>query len=51
MWTSDDVSEIQQMALSIKPDIKLYAIPFGLQIEKGPDVIVEHLVDQISLIL
>lgn len=47
MWTSKDVAEIQQNALSIKHDVKLYAIPFGLQVEKGPDAIVEHLLERI----
>jgi hypothetical protein len=51
MWTADDVAEIQRTARSIKPDIKLHAIPFGLQIEKGPDAIVEHLLEQIPQIL
>lgn len=51
MWTADDVVEIQQLAQSTKPDIKLHAIPFGLQIEKGPDAIVEHLLDQIPSML
>ncbi|EUC40260.1 hypothetical protein COCMIDRAFT_30772 [Bipolaris oryzae ATCC 44560] len=51
MWTADDVVEIQQTAQSIKPDIRLHAIPFGLQTEKGPDAIVEHLLHQIPLLL
>lgn len=51
MWTADDVVEIQQLAQSTKPDIKIHAIPLGLQIEKGPDAIVEHLLDQIPSML
>jgi hypothetical protein len=51
MWTAGDVQEIQQTARSIKPDIKLHAIPFGLQIERGPDAIVDHLLDQIPRML
>ncbi|KAK6844162.1 hypothetical protein PG995_014272 [Apiospora arundinis] len=51
MWTAEDVSEIQQTARSIKPDIVLHAIPFGLQVDKGPDAIVEHLLEQIPRLL
>jgi hypothetical protein len=51
MWTAGDVQEIQQTARSIKPDIKLHAIPFGLQIERSPDAIVDHLLDQIPRML
>ena len=51
MWTTEDVAEIQQTARSVKSDVKLHAIPFGLQIERGPDAIVEHLLEQIPLLL
>lgn len=51
MWTADDVVEIQQAAQSVKSDVKMHAIPFGLQVERGPDAIVEHLLEQIPLLL
>ncbi|KAL5390048.1 hypothetical protein DPSP01_002105 [Paraphaeosphaeria sporulosa] len=51
MWTAQDVVEIQQTARSVKSDVKLHAIPFGLQVERGPDAIVEHLLEQIPLLL
>ncbi|KAL1601771.1 hypothetical protein SLS60_006686 [Paraconiothyrium brasiliense] len=51
MWTTEDVTEIQRIARSTKPDVKLHAIPFGLQIEKGPDAVVEHLLEQIPRLL
>jgi hypothetical protein len=43
----EDVTEIQRQARPIKTDIKLHAIPFGIQIEKGLDAIVEHLLEQV----
>jgi hypothetical protein len=51
MWTEDDVVQIQQTAWSVKSNVKLHAIPFGLQVEKGPDAIVEHLLETIPRLL
>ncbi|KAJ4304481.1 hypothetical protein N0V90_000007 [Kalmusia sp. IMI 367209] len=51
MWTEEDVAQIQQTARSVKSDVKLHAIPFGLQIERGPDAIVEHLLETIPRLL
>lgn len=43
MWTAEQAAEIQGIAKKIIPDIATYAIPHGLQVERGPDAIVEHL--------
>ncbi|CAD6449277.1 ea675b3a-e9d9-472e-b3e1-e31ff217dbed [Sclerotinia trifoliorum] len=43
MWTSTESSEIQSIAQTTKPGIKTMAIPHGLQVEKGPDAVVEFL--------
>ena len=51
MWTQDEADAIQAMAREAKPDIVTYAIPFGLQVEKGPDAIVEHLCSSIPAVL
>ena len=51
MWTEEDVAKIQQIARSTKPDIRLHAIPFGLQVERGPDAIVEHLMEKVPQLL
>ncbi|KAL5406263.1 hypothetical protein PMIN03_007916 [Paraphaeosphaeria minitans] len=45
------IVEIQQTARSVRSDVKLHAIPFGLQAERGPDAIVEHLLGHMSLLL
>lgn len=42
---------MQAISRSIVPDIKTYAIPFGLQVELGPDAIVAHLKEQIPILL
>lgn len=51
MWTPAEAEKIQQIARSIVPHIKTYAIPQGLQVEKGPDAVVEHLVEKVPQVL
>ena len=51
MWTIEESREMREIAKSIIPEIKTYAIPYGLQVEKGPDAIVDHLKEQIPLLL
>ena len=51
MWTPEESAEIQGIAREIVPDIKTHAIPQGLQVEKGPDAIVEYLKEQIPKLL
>lgn len=51
MWTSEEAKEIHSLARSIVPDIKTHAIPNGLQVERGPDAIVEYLVESVPSLL
>lgn len=51
MWTVEESNEMREIARSIIPDIKTYAIPHGLQVDKGPNAIVEHLKEQVPLLL
>ncbi|RDW75352.1 hypothetical protein BP5796_03798 [Coleophoma crateriformis] len=43
MWTKEESDEIQKIAKETVPGIKTMAIPQGLQVEKGPDAVVEWL--------
>jgi riboflavin synthase len=43
MWTPQESDEIQRIARETVPGIKTMAIPQGLQVEKGPDAVVEFL--------
>ncbi|KAM5360456.1 hypothetical protein ACJZ2D_013734 [Fusarium nematophilum] len=49
--TPDEADRIQNLARSIVPDIKTHAIPTGLQVERGPDAIVEYLVEKVPPLL
>lgn len=51
MWTSEQATQIQAIAHEVRPGIKTYSIPHGLQVEKGPDAIVEHLVENVPKLL
>ncbi|EEU37429.1 uncharacterized protein NECHADRAFT_51317 [Fusarium vanettenii 77-13-4] len=51
MWTAEEAQQIHSLAKSIVPDIKLHAIPTGLQVEKGPDAIVNYLVEKVPPLL
>jgi hypothetical protein len=51
MWTEEEARKIHSLAKSIVPHIKLHAIPTGLQVEKGPDAIVEYLVEKVPMLL
>ncbi|KAF5627232.1 uncharacterized protein FTJAE_9317 [Fusarium tjaetaba] len=51
MWSAEEAEQIHSLAKSIVPDIKLHAIPTGLQVERGPDAIVEYLVEKVPPLL
>ena len=43
MWTKEESDEIQRIAKEAVPGIKTMAIPQGLQVERGPDAVVDIL--------
>jgi hypothetical protein len=47
MWTPEQSQEIQQIARESKPGITTLALPQGLQVDKGPDAVVDYLVEQV----
>ena len=51
MWTPEESQEIQTIAKETRPGIKTNAIPQGLQVERGPDAVVEYLIRQLSSII
>lgn len=46
MWTPEESDRIQAIARETKPGIKTMALPQGLQIEKGPDAVVEYIMEK-----
>ncbi|KAF3353069.1 hypothetical protein VDGD_02536 [Verticillium dahliae] len=51
MWSAEEAAEIQKIAREIVPEIKTHAIPQGLQVKRGPDAIVEHLLEEVPKLL
>lgn len=51
MWTVEQSSAMIESAKRLKPDIRTYAIPYGLQVANGPNAIVEHLKEQVPKLL
>jgi hypothetical protein len=42
MWTPSESEEIQRIARETVPGVKTMALPHGLQVERGPDAVVEY---------
>ncbi|KAI1863410.1 uncharacterized protein JN550_009521 [Neoarthrinium moseri] len=51
MWTSEEAAQIQAIARSIKPGIKTHALPAGFQVKRGPDAVVEYLLEKVPPLL
>lgn len=51
MWTAEQSAAILKSAKETIPGIKTHAIPFGLQVNDGPDAIVKHLEERIPELL
>lgn len=51
MWTPEESTRILQIAKDNVPGITTHAIPEGLQVEKGPEGVVEYLKEHIPRIL
>jgi hypothetical protein len=51
MWTSEQAEQIFRIAKELQPSVRTHAIPYGLQVERGPDAIVEYLEEEIPKLL
>ena len=51
MWTPEESALIQKIASDNIPGIITHAIPQGLQVERGPDAVVDYLEEQIPRML
>lgn len=47
MWTPEQSQEIQRIAHEAVPSIKTMTLPQGLQVQKGPDAVVEYLIEKL----
>jgi len=44
MWTPEEAEKIQDIAKQTKPGIRTMALPQGLQVQHGPDAVVEYII-------
>ena len=51
MWTNAEVQKIRTVAEENRRGIAIYALPRGLQVEQGPDAVVDHLVQHVPSLL
>jgi hypothetical protein len=51
MWSSDEAAKIREFAENERPGVKTHAIPQGLQVERGPDAVVEYLLEVMPSLL
>ena len=51
MWTPEESEKAQSIAREAVPGIKTMALPPGLQVEKGPDAVVEYIKDALPRLL
>lgn len=51
MWSPQEAAEIREIAEREVSGIQTHSIPQGLQVEKGPDGVVEYLLETIPALL
>ncbi|KAL1841828.1 hypothetical protein VTJ49DRAFT_6505 [Mycothermus thermophilus] len=51
MWTPDEARQIIAIAKEIVPGLRTFSLPQGLQVEKGPDAVVEYIKEHLPSIL
>ncbi|KAF1967808.1 hypothetical protein BU23DRAFT_583697 [Bimuria novae-zelandiae CBS 107.79] len=51
MWSPKEAQKIRAIAERESPGIRPHAIPQGLQVETGPDAIVEYLLEKVPPLL
>lgn len=51
MWTPEEAQDIIAIAKEIVPDLKTFSLPQGLQVQKGPDAVVEYIKEHLPGLL
>jgi hypothetical protein len=51
MWTPEEARQIIAIAKEIVPDLKTFSLPQGLQVDKGPDAVVEYIKENLPALL
>ncbi|KAK3323594.1 hypothetical protein B0T19DRAFT_401907 [Cercophora scortea] len=51
MWTPEESGRIIAIAKGVIPELKTFSLPQGLQVEKGPDAVVEYIKENLPSLL
>ncbi|KAH6631946.1 hypothetical protein F5144DRAFT_236407 [Chaetomium tenue] len=51
MWTPEEARQIIAIAKEIVPELKTFSLPQGLQVDKGPDAVVEYIKENLPALL
>jgi hypothetical protein len=51
MWTPEEARQIIAIAKEIVPGLKTFSLPQGLQVDKGPDAVVEYIKENLPTLL
>jgi hypothetical protein len=51
MWTPEQSSKVLAEAKEVNPKVKTLAMPQGLQVQKGPDAVVEYVKEHFPSLL
>ncbi len=51
MWTPEESEHIQNIALEIVPGVRTFALPHGMQAQKGSRAVVEHVKNNLDNII
>jgi hypothetical protein len=51
MWSTEQSQHIFDQALEVNASVKTLAIPQGLQVEKGPNAVVEWLLENLPRLI
>lgn len=51
MWTPEEAERIISIAKEVIPTLKTFSLPKGLQVERGPDAVVEYIEEHLPALL
>ncbi|KAK4126604.1 hypothetical protein N657DRAFT_643388 [Parathielavia appendiculata] len=51
MWTPEEAKQIIAIAKEVVSDLKTFSLPQGMQVEKGPDAVVEYIKENLPALL
>lgn len=47
MWSPEESLAARKAAIEVKPEIKTFPLPQGLQVNRGPDAVVEFILENL----